>query len=74
MKKACLENIQAYSEPCVTPAYSEHLHIQNRGIFGTGIFRTLEFSEPEANSEPCQMSTMDSCAKIVNSYSCFRKL
>ena len=49
-------------------------HVQNPGIFKTGIFRTLGYSEPEANSEPCQTSMMEHCAKIVNSYSYFCKL
>ena len=30
-----------------------------------GIFRTKVYSEPEANSEPCQTFTMECCAKIV---------
>ena len=36
--------IQAYSEPCVTLAYSETWYIQNSGKFKTrGIFKTLVF-------------------------------
>ena len=36
--------IQAYSEPCVTLAYSKFWYVQNLGIFKTrGIFRTLEY-------------------------------
>ena len=36
--------IQAYFEPCVTPAYSEPWYIQNPGIFKTrDIFRTLVY-------------------------------
>ena len=35
-------HIMTYLEPCVIPAYSEPLHIQNPGIFRTqDIFRTL---------------------------------
>ena len=52
-----------------TLAYSEPWHIQNRGIF-----RTLGYLELGANLEPRQTSTMEHCAKVVNSYSCFRKL
>ena len=73
-----------YSEPCVTPAYSEPWYIQNPGIFrarckNPGVCRIEVYSEPwntqpERNSEPCQISTMECCAKIGNSYSCFCKL
>ena len=49
------------------------------GIFSTlcspGILKALVYSksENETNSEPCQASTMESLAKIINSCSCFRK-
>ena len=37
---------QAYSEPCVTLAYSKFGYIQNLGIFKTrGIFRTLVYAK-----------------------------
>ena len=75
MWKACLENIQEYSEPCVTSAYSEPWHIQNeRHMQNLGIFRREVYSEPEANSEPCQTFMTECCAKIVNNNSCFHKL
>ena len=51
--------MHAYSEPCVTPAYSEPWYIQN---------------QKQVYSEPCQTFAMKLFAKIVNSYSCFRKL
>ena len=75
--------IEAYSEPCVTLAYSELWYLQNRGIFKTrGLFITLVYPqlwhiqnqrhiqnpglcgtilylEPEAHSEPCQISTIE---------------
>ena len=41
-----IKNIQAYSERCVTLAYSELWYIQNPGIF-----KTLAHSEPEIYSE-----------------------
>ena len=50
--------IQAYSEPCVTLAYSEIWYIQNPGIF-----RTLGYSELETYSELCQASSMERCEK-----------
>ena len=50
----------AYSEP---DAYSEPWHIQNPGVF-----RTLAYSEP------CQTSTMQHFAKIVNGYNYFRNI
>ena len=44
--------IQAYSEPCVTLAYSESWHIQNqRHIQNPGISKTLAHLEPETYSE-----------------------
>ena len=48
--------IEGYSEPCVTPAYSELWYIQNPGIYKIrSIFRTLSktlaHSEPETYSE-----------------------
>ena len=84
--KACPENTQAYSESGVTQhiqnpgifktlaysepvAYAETWHIHNRGIF-----KTLGYSESEANSEPYQASTMEHCAKLVNSNNFFHKL
>ena len=44
-------------------------HIQNPGIF-----RTLAYSEPVAHSEPCQTSTMELFAKMINSYNCLRSI
>ena len=52
-----------------TLVYSQPWHIQNLGMF-----RTLEYSKSEADSEPCQTSTMKRFAKIVNGYNYFRKL
>ena len=73
--QTCSGIIQAYSEPCVTVAYSEPWHIRNLGIFRTRyIYRTLVYSEPEVYSELCQTSKMECFAKIVNSYSCFRNI
>ena len=69
---SCSEIILAYSEPCVTPAYSESWYIQNPGIFSTrGICRTLAYSEPViypepvAYSEPCQASTKEHFVKKI---------
>ena len=56
----------AYSEP---EAYAELWQIQNRSIV-----RSLGYSKSKANSETCQASMMERCAKFVNSYSCFCKL
>lgn len=40
--KGLLKHIQAYSEPCVTLAYSQPCHIPSPGIFKTdGKFKTL---------------------------------
>ena len=62
---------EAYSEPCVTLAYSEpetYLEIetfrslacpQPWHIRKLGILRTLAYSEPEAYFEPCQTSRME---------------
>ena len=78
-------HIKAYSEPCVSLAYSKN----------PGIIRTLAYSEPEAYlepwyspgmfrirgvfktlvySEPFEKSTMGRFAKIFDSYNHFRKL
>ena len=57
-----IRHIQAYSEPCVTLAYSEPWQIQNQTHIRTlvysetwliqnpGLFKTLTYSEPEAYS------------------------
>ena len=42
--------------------YAEPWNIQNRGIF-----RTLGYSELDTNSESYQKSTMERCAKVINS-------
>ena len=76
MEKACLENIQSYLDSCVTPGYSEPWYTENPDIFRIDpriLRKTLGYSEL-GNSEPCQTSTMEDCAKVVNSYSCFWKL
>ena len=52
-----------YSEP---EAYAQPWHIQNPDIF-----KTLAYSEPVVYSEPCQISKMEHCTKIVNSFSFF---
>ena len=58
-----------------TLVYSKPWHIQNqKHMQNPGIFRTEVYSEPKVNSEPCQTSTMEHCAKVVNSCSCFWKL
>ena len=57
--------IQAYSEPCVTLAYSKPWYIQN-----TGIFRTRGYSEPRVFSKPCQRPTMECFAKIGKACNC----
>ena len=58
-----------------TLKYSKPWHIQNqKHMQNPDIFRSEVYSEPEANSELCQTSTMERCAKIVDNYSCFRKL
>ena len=55
--------------------YSKLWHIQNhKHMQNPGIFRKEVCSEPEANSEPCQTSTVECCTNIANSYSCFCKL
>ena len=61
--------IQAYSERCVTLAYSQLWYIQN-----TGTFKTLSYSKSKTYSEPCQTSTMKRFAKIVNGFHCLHKL
>ena len=44
--------IEAYSQPCVTLAYSESWHIQKqRHIQNPGIPETLAHSEPETYAE-----------------------
>ena len=55
------------SEPWHTQNHSELWHIQQPGIF-----RTLTYSEFEAHSEPCQTSTMQRFAKVVNGSNYFR--
>ena len=61
-----------YSEPCLTPAYSESWLLKTLAyvepeayaepwhIQNRGISRTLRYSEP------CQTSMMEHCTKIVN--------
>ena len=57
MSKACLENIQTYLEPCVTPAYSEPWYIQNqRHMQNPGMFRTEVYSEPWDALNPRQIA------------------
>ena len=73
--------IQAYSDilrtlpnPSIfrTLVYSETLNIQNqRHTWNRGIFRTLAISKPEAYSEPCEVSTVERFAKVVNDYNYF---
>ena len=59
-----------YSEPHVTRWYIQNKrHIQNPGVF-----KSLAYSELEAHSEPCQRSSMDYFAKIVNNYNYLCKL
>ena len=57
------------SEPWHTQNHSEPWHIQQPGIF-----RTLTYSEFEAHSEPCQTSTMQRFAKVVNGYNYFHRI
>ena len=66
MQKACLENIQGYSEPCVTPAYSESWYIQNPGIFRTrGICRTPYILRTEVYLEPWDTQNLRQIQKPV---------
>ena len=57
------------------PTYLEPGYIQNPGIIRTwGICRTLAYSEPEANSEHCQTSTMKCWKKLLTAIIFFCKL
>ena len=59
-------HIVAYSEPCITLAYSETCHIQNSGIFRTqDIFRTLS-AHIVAYSEHCRTLTYAEPCHIQN--------
>ena len=58
--------IQVYSEPCVTLVYFESYHVQNqKHVQNRVIFRTPKYSAP------CQTSTIERFAKIVNNYNDF---
>ena len=87
MQKACLKDVQGYSEPCVTPVYSESWYIQNPGIFRTrGICRTPYILWTEVYSEPWDTQNLRQIqkpvkhpqwniyAEIIYSCSCFCKL
>ena len=57
------KQIQAYSEPFVTLTYLEPKYIWNQKYIQNLVY-----------SEPCQTSTMERFAKVVNGYNYFRNI
>ena len=64
LKKFVLRNCHIFSKKSFCSFQEVELCIQNHSIFRTkGIFRTLEYLEPDAYSEHCQTFMMGLFAK-----------